>query len=212
MSEEVVTLPHYWEDAVAALRAADPLLAAVIDRFPNVSLRGRGDAYQTLARSIVGQQISVKAADSVWNRFMAEMGGTLDSQRLLDTEIERLRACGLSGRKVEYLRDLSAHHVAGRLDLALWQTWDDEQIIKELVSIRGIGRWTAEMFLMFCMLRPNVLPLADIGVINAIAQLYNANERLDAAAMRVLAEKWHPYCSVATWYLWRSLEAVPVKY
>ena len=211
MSEEI-TLPHYWEDAVAAIRVADPLLAAVIDRFPGVTLRGRGDAYQTLARSIVGQQISVKAAESVWNRFMAEMGSTLDSQRLLDTDPDRLRACGLSGRKVEYLRDLSVHHVAGRLDMALWQTWDDEAIIKELVSIRGIGRWTAEMFLMFCMMRPNVLPLADMGVINAIAQLYNANERLDAAGMRAVAEKWHPYCSVATWYLWRSLEAVPVEY
>ncbi|MDR3428345.1 MULTISPECIES: DNA-3-methyladenine glycosylase family protein [Silvimonas] len=204
--------PQYWDEAVAALAAADPVMAQLIAQFPDISLRGRGDAYQTLARSIVGQQISVKAAESVWGRFLTELGGVLDSQQLLEVEVARLRGCGLSGRKVEYLQDLSRHHVAGRLDMAVWQAWDDDAIVAELVSIRGIGRWTAEMFLMFAMLRPNVLPLDDIGVINAIARLYNGGERLPPKAMRELAERWQPWRSAATWYLWRSLEAVPIEY
>ncbi|MBB5190222.1 endonuclease III [Silvimonas terrae] len=184
--------PLYWDEATAALAVADPVLAALIAQFPDISLRGRGDAWQTLARSIVGQQISVKAAESVWNRFLAALGGELSSGAVLALETTQLRECGLSGRKVEYLQDLSRHHAAGRLDMALWQDWEDEAIVAELVSIRGIGRWTAEMFLMFSMLRPNVLPLDDIGVVNAIARLYNGGERMTPKAMRELAERWQP--------------------
>ncbi|GGP27411.1 DNA-3-methyladenine glycosylase family protein [Silvimonas amylolytica] len=204
--------PPYWDEATAALAVADPVLGRLIAQFPNVSLRGRGDAWQTLARSIVGQQISVKAAESVWNRFLLALGGELSSAAVLALQTAQLRECGLSGRKVEYLQDLSRHHIEGRLDMSLWQGWDDETVIKELVAIRGIGRWTAEMFLMFSMLRPNILPLDDIGVINAIARLYNNGERMPPKAMRDLAERWQPWRSVATWYLWRSLEATPIEY
>ncbi|GGP19802.1 DNA-3-methyladenine glycosylase family protein [Silvimonas iriomotensis] len=204
--------PPYWDEATAALAAADPVLAALIAQFPNISLRGRGDAWQTLARSIVGQQISVKAAESVWNRFLGALGGELSSAAVLALQTTQLRECGLSGRKVEYLQDLSRHHIAGRLDMTVWQDWDDEAVIKELIAIRGIGRWTAEMFLMFSMLRPNILPLDDIGVVNAIARLYNQGERMPPKAMRELAERWQPWRSVATWYLWRSLEATPIEY
>ncbi len=204
--------PPYWDEATAALAVADPVLAQLIAQFPDISLRGRGDAWQTLARSIVGQQISVKAAESVWNRFLVTLGGELSSSAVLALDTLRLRECGLSGRKVEYLQDLSRHHAAGRLDMSLWQTWEDEAIVAELVSIRGIGRWTAEMFLMFSMLRPNVLPLDDIGVVNAIARLYNGGERMTPKAMRELAERWQPWRSAATWYLWRSLEATPIEY
>ncbi|KAF0814186.1 DNA-3-methyladenine glycosylase [Andreprevotia sp. IGB-42] len=207
----IIGKPDYWDQACAELSAADPVLATLIATYPQISLEGRGDAFQTLARSIVGQQISVKAADSVWRRVLAELG-TMESAHVLAAEVDALRACGLSGRKVEYLQALATHHAAGRLNPADWVAWDDDAIITELTSIRGIGRWTVEMFLMFHLLRPNVLPLDDIGLIRAIALHYHAGERLGKAEARKLAAQWQPWCTVATWYFWRSLEPVPVSY
>lgn len=203
--------PPYWDDACAALAAADPVMAELIARYPGMGMRSRGDAFHTLARSIVGQQISVKAADSVWGRLESALGDVASSQ-VLDTSVEDLRACGLSGRKVEYLLDLARHQQAGRLDPQAWQSWDDETIIAELCTIRGIGRWTAEMFLMFHLLRPDVLPLDDIGLIKAIALHYHAGERSGRKMLQQHAEPWRPWRSVATWYLWRSLDPVPVEY
>lgn len=204
-------LPAYWESACQELASADPVLAALIARYPGMGLRSRGDAFHTLARSIVGQQISVKAADSVWTRLEACLGDVA-SERVLALDTDTLRSCGLSARKVEYLSDLARHHRDGRLDPLAWQDWDDEAIIAELCTIRGIGRWTAEMFLIFHLLRPDVLPLDDIGLIKAIAAHYHAGERPARKAMLQLAEPWRPWRSVATWYLWRSLDPVPVEY
>ncbi|SMC25307.1 DNA-3-methyladenine glycosylase II [Andreprevotia lacus DSM 23236] len=207
----VVGKPAYWDEACAALSTADPVLARLIATYPQISLEGRGDPFQTLARSIVGQQISVKAADSVWRKTIALLGA-MESPLVLARSLDELRSCGLSLRKAEYLQDLARHHAAGRLNPADWADWDDEAVIKELTSIRGIGRWTAEMFLMFHLLRPNILPLDDIGLINAIALNYHEGERLGKAECRKLAERWQPWCTVATWYFWRSLEPVPVSY
>ena len=203
--------PAYWEDACASLSATDPVLAGLIKTYPGMSLRSRGDAFHTLARSIVGQQISVKAADSVWTRLELALGDVASTQVLL-TDVTALRACGLSARKVEYLSDLARHEQAGRLDPQAWQKWEDEAIIAELCAIRGIGRWTAEMFLMFHMLRPDVLPLDDVGLIKAMAAHYHAGERPVRKVMQQQAESWRPWRSVATWYLWRSLDPVPVEY
>ena len=203
--------PAYWEQACLELAGADPVLAELIGRYPGMSLVSRGDAFHTLARSIVGQQISVKAADSVWRRFEAALG-EIDSGRILATSTETLRGCGLSARKVEYLCDLASHHQAGRLDPAQWQNWADEAIIDELTSIRGIGRWTAEMFLIFYLLRPDVLPLDDIGLLRAIAEHYHGGERRPRRQVQQQGEIWRPWRSVATWYLWRSLDPVPVEY
>ena len=203
--------PLYWEQACAELAARDPVLAELIATYPGMMLVSRGDAFHTLARSIVGQQISVKAADSVWNR-LAGLLGEVESARVLAQTPEALRACGLSARKVEYLCDLAAHHQSGRLDPSLWLEWDDEAVIAELVAIRGFGRWTAEMFLIFYLLRPNVLPLDDIGLLKAIALHYHAGERLPRKDIRLLAQVWQPWATVATWYLWRSLDPVPVEY
>lgn len=203
--------PAYWDLACAELAGADPVLAELIGRYPGMSLVGKGDAFHTLARSIVGQQISVKAADSVWNRLETALGG-IESNRVLAMSVEDLRGCGLSARKVEYLGDLAAHHQAGRLDPAQWRDWDDEAIIKELTSIRGIGRWTAEMFLIFHLLRPDVLPLDDIGLLRAIADHYHDGERRPRKQVQQQGEIWRPWRSVATWYLWRSLDPVPVEY
>ncbi|WP_410498623.1 DNA-3-methyladenine glycosylase family protein [Chitinibacter sp. S2-10] len=207
----MIERPDYWNQAITELAAVDAVMAQLIAQYPEISLRTRGDAFHTLARSIVGQQISVKAADSVWNRLAAFLG-EVNSRAVLAASVEELRACGLSQRKVEYLGDLARHHHEGRLNPGDWHDWDDEDIIKELVSIRGIGRWTAEMFLIFYLARPNVLPLDDIGLIRAIALHYHQDERKPRAELRQLAEQWQPWCSVATWYLWRSLDPVPVEY
>ena len=203
--------PAYWSEACAALAYVDPVMAGLVARYPGMSLTSKGDAFHTLARSIVGQQISVKAADSVWLRLETALG-RVESSRVLAAGTEALRGCGLSARKVEYLSDLACHHQEGRLDPQVWRDWDDEAVIVELCSIRGIGRWTAEMFLIFHLLRPDVLPLDDIGLLRAIADHYHAGERQPRKALRELAEVWRPWRSVATWYLWRSLDPVPVEY
>jgi DNA-3-methyladenine glycosylase II len=212
--------PAYWDAATAALAKRDPVLRKLIRAYPGISLTSRGDPFTTLARAIVGQQISVKAAETIWRRFTlaahprsrAKAVRKLDPRAVAALEISALRLCGLSGRKAEYLLDLSAHFVSGRLDPRRWKTLDDEALIEALVDVKGIGRWTAEMFLMFHELRPDVLPVDDIGLQRAVAVLYNRGERVAPAAIREIAVRWQPYRSVATWYLWRSLDPIPVEY
>jgi DNA-3-methyladenine glycosylase II len=178
-------------------------------------LQSRGDPFTTLARAVVGQQISVKAAQSVWNRVVAGLGAQpfkVEPTALMALEPSALRAFGLSGRKVEYLSDLALHFDGGRVHVDQWQSMDDEAIIQELIAIRGIGRWTAEMFLIFHLLRPNVLPLDDIGLIKGISLNYFSGEPVSRAEARELGESWAPFRSVATWLLWRSLDPIPVDY
>jgi DNA-3-methyladenine glycosylase II len=174
-------------------------------------LESRGDAFVTLARSIVGQQISVKAAQSVWDRFI-QLPRKLTPANVLKLKVDDMRAAGLSARKVEYLVDLALHFENGTVHVKKWAEMDDETIIAELVAIRGIGRWTAEMFLMFHLMRPNVLPLDDVGLINGISQNYFSGESVSRSEAREVAAAWAPYCSVATWYIWRSLDPLPVSY
>jgi DNA-3-methyladenine glycosylase II len=179
-------------------------------------LTRRGDPFTTLARAIVGQQISVKAAQTIWDRVLASCGaparGPLDPVRVQRKRITTLRACGLSERKAEYIRDLARHFVSARLDPATWPALDDEALIEALVDVKGIGRWTAEMFLMFHEMRANVLPVDDIGLQKACALHYFDGARPTLAELRALGEKWQPYRSVATWYLWRALDPIPVEY
>ena len=190
-------------------------MARIIAAHPRVALATRGDAFTTLARSIVGQQISVKAAQAVWGRFAA-CCGELAPRAVLRRRATTLRACGLSDRKVEYIRDLARHFVSGRVDPAKFANQSDEEIIAELIDIRGIGRWTAEMFLIFNLLRPNVLPLDDLGLVKAVSLNYfdgaPMQSREGRAQIIALAAVWEPWRSVATWYLWRSLDPVPVEY
>ncbi len=213
-----LTHPPYWAQARRALARGDPTLARIIRRHPRAALVSRGDPFATLARSIVGQQISVKAADAVWGRFAAACP-QLSPAAVLRRRATTLRACGLSERKVEYLRDLARHFADGRIDPARFDALDDEAIIAELTDIRGIGRWTAEMFLIFNLLRPNVLPLDDLGLLKAVSLHYldgEPTERLLTAhgrrRVQRLAQAWAPWRSVATWYLWRSLDPVAVEY
>ena len=183
----------------------------LIPRFGDACLQSRGDAFVTLSRSIVGQQISVKAAQSVWNRFEA-LPKRLTPAHVLKLKVDDMRAAGLSARKVEYLVDLALHFDSGRIHVKQWDGMDDEAIIAELVAIRGIGRWTAEMFLIFYLMRPNVLPLDDPGLITGISQNYFSGDPVSRSDAREVAEAWKPWCSVATWYIWRSLDPLPVTY
>jgi DNA-3-methyladenine glycosylase II len=207
--------PPYWLKARRALSKADPIMATLIAAHPRVAMTTRGDAFVTLARSITGQQISTKAADAVWRRFETACGD-LTPRGVLRRRAPTLRACGLSDRKVEYIRDLATHFVKGSIDPARFPDQDDEAIITELTAVRGIGRWTAEMFLMFNLLRPNVLPLDDLGLLKAVSVNYFKGEpiigRDGKARVTQLAQAWAPWRSVATWYLWRTFDPVPVEY
>ena len=174
-------------------------------------MQSRGDAFITLARSIVGQQISVKAAQTVWDRFIL-LTKKLTPANLLKMNVDEMRAAGLSARKVEYLVDLAVHFSSGGVHVEGWEDMTDEEIIAELIAIRGIGRWTAEMLLIFHLMRPNVLPLDDVGLINGISKNYFSGESVSRSEAREVAAPWAPYCSVATWYIWRSLDPEPVEY
>ena len=206
---EVQELPDYWQEACKHLVKKDRVMKRLIPQFPNTTLQSRGDAFSTLARSIVGQQISVKAAQTVWHRFHA-LPKLMTPAHVLKLKVDDMRAAGLSARKVEYLVDLSIHFDSGTVHVKNWRAMDDEAIIAELIAIRGIGRWTAEMFLMFYLRRPNVLPLDDVGLINGIAKNYFSGESVSRSDAREVAAAWTPYCSVATWYIWRSLDTIPV--
>lgn len=203
--------PDYWDQAILTLAQRDPVLNQLIQSYPGIALESRGNAFATLARSIVGQQISVKAAESVWQKLMGYIQEATPVS-IHQAETAGLRACGLSGRKVEYLQDLARKFANGELDAARWHTLEDEALIKDLVKVKGIGRWTAEMFLIFYLMRPDVLPMDDIGLQRAMGKLYNLNQPLSKPAMQQIAVNWQPWRSVATWYLWRSLDPVPVEY
>ena len=189
----------------------DRVMKKLIPQHSGVSLQSRGDAFVTLARSIVGQQISVKAAQSVWDRF-ALLPKKMVPAQVLKLKVDDMRAAGLSARKVEYLVDLALHFANDQVHVKGWAEMDDEAIIAELVAIRGIGRWTAEMFLIFHLMRPNVLPLDDIGLQNGISRCYFSGEPVSRSDIREVAGSWAPFSSVATWYIWRSLDPVPVAY
>jgi len=215
MVAQTAESPVFWDEACRHLKRRDRVLKRLIPQFGEARLTGRGDAFTTLARSVVGQQISVKAAQSVWARFAALAGHEVppvDPRHVLRLSPEAMRGAGLSARKAEYILDLARHFVEGRVHAGQWGAMDDEAIIRELVEIRGIGRWTAEMFLIFHLMRPDVLPLDDLGLIKGISLNYFSGEPVSRAEAREVAEAWAPYRSVATWYLWRSLDPVPVDY
>ena len=207
--------PAYWDDACRHLSRRDRVMKKLIPQFGEARLQSRGDAFTTLARSIIGQQISVKAAQSVWDKFARLVDGPathLAPAAVHALDPQTMRAAGLSARKTEYLLDLARHFVDGQVHVGQWQEMDDEAIIAELVAIRGIGRWTAEMFLIFHLLRPNVLPLDDLGLLKGISLNYFSGEPVSRAEAREVGEAWAPYRSVATWYIWRSLDPLPVAY
>ena len=202
--------PEYWDKAKRSLARRDPVMGGIMRRFPKVHITPRGDPFHTLARAIVGQQISVKAAQSVWNKFSL-LVENVTPQKVLAKKRPQLRACGLSDRKVEYIADLAQHFADGKIHVHRWPGMGDEEIIAELTEVRGIGRWTAEMFLMFNLMRPDVFPLDDLGLQKGIRLCY-FKKSVSLNRMRKLGETWRPWRSVATWYLWRSLDPLPVEY
>lgn len=202
-----------------ALAAADPTMAALIERIGPIDLRKRlrrraeerpADAYGALLRTIVGQQLSTKAARTIYLRILDLFGGrTPAPAQLLETGEADLRAAGLSGRKVGYVRDLAAHVLAGELELDRLDELSDEQVIEEIVAVRGLGLWSAEMFLIFHLERPDVLSGGDLGIRRAVQIEYGLAEMPPPALVLELGEPWRPHRSLASLYLWESLAAAP---
>ncbi len=203
--------PRYWKRATDELSARDPVLKKLIAQHGGLTVGSRGDAFQTLARAIVGQQISVKAAQSVWERFVAAHDAVTPAVIAAST-LEHLRGCGLSGQKSGYLLDLAAHFHDGRLQAEAWKQLGDEALINTLIQVKGIGRWTAEMFMIFNLARPDVFPVGDLGLQKAITLNYNRGRKPTPARMQRIGATWAPWRSVATWYMWRSLDPIPVEY
>lgn len=199
--------PKWWGRACDELRAGDPVLGAIIDRFPGEQLEPRAEPFFTLSRAIAGQQISVRAAQTVWGRLEAICDGAVTIETVLARSVEQLRPAGLSQRKAEYIHGLARDREVWGID---WIPLDDEAAIAQLCRLRGVGRWTAEMFLMFHLLRPDVLPLDDLGIVAGMRLAYG--EALESAELREIGAVWRPWRSVAAWYLWRSLDPEPVEY
>ena len=202
--------PEYWGEAKEFLSKVDGIMSRLIDVHEHPPLSSRGDVFLTLMRSIVGQQISSKAADSVWGRI-ENLLGAVTPESILGASYDDLRACGLSGRKSEYVVGIAEAWLTGYSEI-VWSELSDEEATSRLVALRGVGEWTAEMILIFSLLRPDVFPIADIGVIRSMERLYNQGNALSESELMAIAESWSPYRTVATWYLWRSSDPEPVRY
>jgi DNA-3-methyladenine glycosylase II len=211
--------PHYWQQGCEALSKVHPKWAELIKMYPDRAIRSRGEPFETLLRSLVGQQISVKAADAVWNRFVAladqhglRSNAVFQSEGLLSLSDESLRAVGLSGQKVKYVKALAQFEQTGGLTHAVLDAMEDEACSKHLCKVNGIGPWTAQMFLMFCLRRPDVWPVDDIGVQRGIGRQFFEGAVIGPKEALQFGEKLRPWRTVAAWYLWRSLDPGVVDY
>ena len=202
-------VPEYWDKAKKELSAKDPILSELIEQYEDLELISRGDLFYTLIRSIIGQQISVKAASTVWSR-LSEKVGEIIPENILSRSIDELRNCGLSGKKVEYIRGISESW--NDYSNYEWEKMDDEQIVKKLIQLRGVGRWTAEMILIFTLLRPDIFPIGDIGMIRGIEKTYNSGEKMSIEEIYKISEKWKPWRTVACCYMWSAVDPEPVEY
>ena len=205
------SVPDYWEEAKRELMRCDRVMRRIIPKYAEACLTTRGDPFVTLARSIVGQQISVAAAQAVWDRVLAAIP-EFSPERVARTRIDRLRGCGLSQRKAEYILDLAAHFRQGGVRNEDWRILEDDAVVTALTEIRGVGRWTAEMFLIFNLMRPDVLPLDDLGLQKAVSLHYFSGDPVTRSELREVGENWAPWRSVGTWFMWRSLDPIPVEY
>jgi len=192
--------------ATLHLKKSDPVMAAIIQRVGPYQLVPREPTFETLARSITFQQLSGKAARTIFDRVRKATGRRFSATAFLRLSPEELRTCGLSRQKIASLTDLAERVSRREIQFHRLRHLEDEEIIATLSQVRGVGVWTVQMFLMFALQRPNVMPVADLGIRNAVRKAYNLPELPKPAELLVMAEKWHPYCSVASWYLWRSLE------
>lgn len=206
-----MTSPPYWQEAINYLVTNDQVIARLIETYPNEKMLNHNNPFSTLVKAIVGQQISIKAATAICQRLESLLGN-LSTECYLAAKEDQLRQCGLSRPKIRYITNVAKALDSGSLTPSDWSTMSDEQIAKQLMSIKGIGRWTAEMFFIFHLHRPDILPLGDVGLVKAIKLYYGSGKELSNSEMETIAQRWQPYRTVATWYLWRSLDPIPVQY
>jgi len=198
--------PTWWDDANAML-SQDEIIGAVVRSYPNESLIGKGNLFSTLIRSIVGQQISVIAADAVWGRLV-ELVGEITPEHILKHTPEELASCGLSRPRSSYIHGLALESEA--LILENWNEPSDEELLKHFIQFRGVGPWTAEMILIFTLMRQDIFSIGDIGLIRAVQQLVPEADTKEKVLE--ISKRWAPYRTAATWYLWRMLDPVAVEY
>lgn len=203
--------PAFWIEAKKELCQKDKKLGKLINKYNKDFLYSKSDPFKTLARSIIGQQISVKAAESIWKKFENKCK-KVSPQKVKKIHYMSLKSCGLSPQKITYLKNLSEAFINKSLNPKNWSKLKDEEIILQLTKIKGIGKWTAEMYLIFNLCRPDVFPANDIGLIRGICKCYNLEYPITEQHAINLSKKWMPWRSVATWYFWRSLDPIPVKY
>jgi DNA-3-methyladenine glycosylase II len=194
------------KEAIQHLKRRDPVLSEIIDRVGDYGIEFRDPDFETLVKSIVYQQLSGRVASVIFGRVVKAAGGKLTPESILKLRPARMRALGLSGQKTAYIRDLARHTRDGRVDFAELLDLPDQAVIERLTVVKGVGLWTAHMFLIFALRRTDVLPLGDLGIRAAIRKAYGFAELPEPAEMETLAARWRPYCTVASWYLWRSLE------
>ena len=202
--------PYYWYRAKKFLSKKDKKLAKIINKYDGY-LVSRNDPFYSLCRSIIGQQISVKAADSIWLKF-EKIIKKIKPVNLIKLSNAKLASIGLSRQKILYLKIIAKEFLNKTLDIKILQKMSDDEAIKSLVRIKGIGIWTAQMFLIFNLKRSNIFPFSDIGLIRAISRNYKKEYPLKKDELDYFKNKWHPYSTVATWYMWRSIDPVPVEY
>lgn len=203
--------PIWWNKAKSFLKNNDPVMKAIIINYNDGSIESRGEPFNALCRTIVGQQISVKAAASIWDKF--ENGiKEVTPKNIIKYGNTKLQKFGLSNRKVEYMVGLSNFLINNPSAINSWKKMNDDSVIKELCKLKGIGPWSAEMFLMFVFLRPDILPLGDLGLRRAVGKNYLNKFDPSYEEVEEVAEQWKPYRSAATWYLWRSIDPIAVEY
>ena len=205
--------PYYWQESIEYLTKTDPKLGKLFKQYSNYGISSRGEALETLMRSIVGQQISIQAAASVWGK-LAKLIRNINPDKVLSASFEELKSCGLSKQKTQYIINIAEHFKTKKItNHSYWDERSYQTIYDELITIKGIGPWTAEMFGMFYLLEKDIFPIKDIGIIRAMNQVYgNEGEALDLNEIIKIADKWKPYRSVACWFLWRSIDSEEVAY
>ncbi len=196
---------NYWQDGLNHLKQ-DKIMANLINKFASLRLSSGNDAFITLTRSVVGQQISTTAAASIWQRLEQNIGH-ISPKKTLDFELIKLKNMGLSQQKAQYLHNIAHHFTKHNISENYWLGRSYEDIYQELITIAGIGNWTLEMFAIFYLLEPDIFPIKDLGLIKAIHNQYSPNKKLSRDDILALAQKWQPYRTVATWYLWRSIDS-----
>jgi len=202
--------PDYWEKGKKELKKIDKNIKKIIELYEFPSLTTRENMFFTLIRSIVGQQISVRAADTIWDKIVNE-AKEIRPEIIYSMDENTMRDCGLSKRKVEYMKAVSEKWL-NDYDKINWHELSDEAVTEKLVEIRGIGKWTAEMILIFTLMRPDIFPMGDIGAIRALEKIYNKGQKMNKEQIEEIVKKWKPWRTIATWYLWRSIDPVPVQY